>query len=184
MEIFDLNKNDRFNLTGELIIEINDEKQNYKLIAIHPNRTIEWTSDYSLKETETLHNSKIELEKDVWIGYEIKISNHTNKDAESQEIFLKISYPARDVSIGGLYLSKDDSFDTNLTVGWQKNQMMEQGDDLEEDDSNVEEPKTDNLCASFRWKDLETIENRKDHQKIILALHHPSFEKDVKLEVR
>lgn len=184
MEVFDLSKDDRFNLTGELIIEIIDEIQNYKLVAIHPNRTIEWTSDYSSIEAKTLHSSKIELAKDVWFGYKVEILNHTETDCESQEIILKISYPARDVSIGGLYISEENSFETDLNIEWKKNPMMEDTENLEEDNNVVAEASVpENLRVSFRWEDLEKNENSKDHQKVILALHHPSFEKNVTLEV-
>jgi hypothetical protein len=182
LEIFDLSKENRFNLTGEFTIEVEDEKQHYKLVAIHPpNRTIEWTSDYISTETKTLQSSKIELAKNVWFGYKIEISNHTKIDSESQEVVLNISYPEKDISVKGLYFSDNDSFDTDLNVEWIKNQLNI--DEEKSDERNQEilmEVKT--VQTSFQWKELEKSKN-KDHQSIVLVLKHPSFEKDVTLKV-
>jgi hypothetical protein len=176
-----LSKENRFNLTGELTVEMIDGKQNYKLVALHPNRTIEWTSVYSSTDKKTLQSSKIELAKDVWLGYEIEVSNHTQDDVESQQIVLKVSYPARDVTVRGLYLSKEDSFDTDLTVEWLKNNLSENDEKSDEENQEITEPKI--VQASLKWQDLEKNEVAKDHQNIMLLLKHPSFEKDVTLQV-
>lgn len=178
LEIFDLSKDNRFNITGEFTVETTDELQKYTLVAIHPNRTIEWTSDYSSLDTKTYHSSRIELAKNVWVGYNIEVLNHTKGEEESQELNLKISYPARDVSIGGLYLQKDDSFDTDLTVQWLKKEMQQ--DDEEENEENPSESKT--IKGKFQWRDLEAKIKSKDHQSILFGLKHPSFDKDVTLQ--
>lgn len=173
-------------MTGEFIVETIDTQQKYKLVAIHPNRTIEWTSDYRSEETKTLHSSRIELARDVWLGYKIEVANHSSSESDSQELKLEILYPARDVSIGGIYSSKTDSFETDLTIDWMKKLETNDGEQEDEDSEDkmsetLQKPMT--VKASFRWNDLEKTNDRKDHQKVVLALKHPSFENDVTLQV-
>lgn len=171
MEVFDLSKENRFNITGEFTVEINDENQNYKLVAIHPNRTIVWTSDYSLQDTKTHQSSKIELAQDVWLGYDLDILNHTRGELESQEVKAKLSYPARDVSVSGLYLLKDDAFSTDLKVKWLKN-------DVEEGET----PEEKVIESKLQWQDHKLSEKNEDHQSLLIALTHPSFDKDLTIK--
>lgn len=168
LEIFDLSKDNRFNITGEFTVEINDENQNYKLVAIHPNKTIVWVSDYSSLETRTYQSSKLELAPNVWLGYNVEILNHTKEEVESQEVKAKLSYPARDVSVGGLYTLKDDSFSTDLKVKWLKN-------DVEEGET----PEEKVIESSLQWQDHKLSEKNEDHQSLLLGLKHPSFDKDL-----
>lgn len=179
LEIFDLSKDNRFNITGEFTVEIDDNNQKYKLVAIHPNRTIEWTSDYSSKDTKAQQSSRIELAKNIWLAYDVEIFNHTKEDAESQELKLKISYPTRDVSVGGLYHLKDDAFDTDLTVQWSTKESETENDE-DENEQATSEAKT--IQGKFQWRDLEVAEKSKDHQSLMIAVKHPSFEKDVTLQ--
>lgn len=179
MEVFDLNKEKRFNIKGEFTVEVVDEKQKYKFVAIHPNRTIVWTSDYSSLEAKTYQSSKIELAKDIWLGYNVEVLNHTSNDAESQELKVKLSYPARDISVGGFYNLKDDSFDTDLTVQWLKKETKSE-EDGEESTHAPGEPKT--IQGKLQWRDLELNTKSKDHQSIVLGLKHPSFERDLALQ--
>ena len=181
LEVFDLSKENRFNITGEFTVEIIGEKQNYKLVAIHPNRTIVWTSDYCSLETKTYQSSKIELAKNVWLAYNIEVLNHTKGDVESQELNTKVSYPTRDILLGGSYLLKDDSFDTDVTVKWLKKDKSSEDETNEDENAKLlDEQKI--IQAKFQWRDLEANLKNKDHQNIILALKHPSFDKDVTLQ--
>lgn len=176
LELFDLGKDNRFNITGEFTVEVNDQKQNYELVAIHPNRTIKWTSEYNEMDTKTHQSAKIELANDIWVGYKIDVMNHTKDELESQEVKLKISYPTRDVSIGGLYLLKDDSFDTDLTVQWQKKEG--DSEDQSESEASSEEKV---IKGQIQWRDLEANTKSKDHQSVLFGLKHPSFDKDITL---
>lgn len=176
-----MSKENRFNITGEFTAEINDDKQNYKLVAIHPNRTIEWISNYHSVDKNTYQSSRIELAKNVWLGYNIEMLNHTEAEHESQEIKMKISYPARDVSLGGLYLLKDDSFDTDVTVEWMKKELREDNENAEDENANaLGESKT--VRGKLQWRDLEANTKSKDHQSLMFGLKHPSFDKDVTLQ--
>ena len=178
MEVFDLGKENRFNITGEFEIEMLDHKQNYELVAIPPNKTIKWTTEYSALDTITVHSSKIDLAKNVWLGYNVEILNHTNNDAESQELKMKIAYPGRELSVDGLYLLKVDSFDTDLKGKLVKRKVR---DDSESEDE-VEEVEEKTVAAKLQWFDYESNTPSKDHQTMKLALKHPSFDRDVTLE--
>lgn len=178
-----MSKDNRFNITGEFTIEIKDEKQNYKLIAIHPNRTIAWSSVYSSLDTKTCQSSKIELAKNIWFGYNVEVLNHTVNELESQELRMKISYPARDVSVGGLYVLKDDSFDTDVSVQWLKKEVPSKSDDNEEENNEESSPgESKTIEGKIQWRDLEANTKTKDHQSMLFGLKHPSFEKDVTLQ--
>lgn len=179
MEIFDLSKENRFNITGEFTVDIKGEKQSYKLVAIHPNRTIVWKSDFDAVDTKTFQSSKLELAKNIWIGYNFDVSNHTKEDAESQEAELKISYPSRDISVGGLYLLKEDSFDTDLTVKWLKKEIPAEDENNEEEPEEPSDDEMKIIQGKFQWRDIETSLKGKDHQSILIGLKHPKFEKDV-----
>lgn len=174
IEIFDTDKENRFNLTGEFTVEIEGEKQNYKLVAIHPNRTIVWNSQYDFADVKTIQSSKIELAKNIWLGYNIEIANKSIDNVDDQELKLKISYPSREILIGGNYISKADSLDTSMNVEWIKNEVSENSEESEEKEVKK-------LEGSLQWRDLEYESKTSDHQSIVLGLKHPSFEKDVML---
>lgn len=128
----------------------------------------------------TYHSSKIELAKNVWLSYNVEVSNHTaSAEAESQELKFKVSYPNRELSIDGLYLLKSDSLDTDVKGKWAKTQRAEESGSSEV----TEEPEIEekNVAAKFQWFDLEPNRLGKDHQSVILSLKHPSFDKDVML---
>lgn len=177
--MFDLGKENRFNITGEFTIETQGDIQNYELTAIHPNRTIVWTSQFKSVDKTSFHNSKIELAKNVWLSYNVEVSNHTTSAAESQELKFKISYPDRELSIDGLYLLKTDSLDTDVKARWIKTKRSEESDSSEV----TEEPEVEekNVAAKLQWLDHESNTLGKDHQSVILSLKHPSFDKDVML---
>jgi hypothetical protein len=180
LEVFDLTKENRFNLTGELLSKTNDDKQSYEFVAIHPNRTINIASDYVSKDQRTLHTSKVKLADNVWLGYELEVFNHSKIDSESQEIQLKLSYPRRNVSVSGLYFIVEDSFDSNFTFEWSKKQQQENQEDGNEEEVTWESKMFE---TSIQWKNFEKSENLKDNQSVSMTIKHPSFERDVNLQV-
>ena len=111
MEIFDLDKKDRFNITGEFIVEVIDNQQKYKLIAIHPNRTIIISSDYLTGNDYTNHSCKVELAPTVWIGFNVDIKNQSTDNIDSKEIKFLVSYPTRDVTALGSYVLTSKSLE-------------------------------------------------------------------------
>lgn len=149
--------------------------------AIHPNRTISLAFDFVSNEKNTWHSSKIELAENVWFGYDLEVMNHSSSaDVESQEIVIKISYPTRNLSLGGMYLATDNSLDSNLTAQWFK--KNEQNSNDEEDNEVFLDAKS--FQTSFQWKNHGKFESDEERQTILLTLKHPSFDSDVKLKVK
>lgn len=177
-----MSKENRFNITGDFIIEIKDTEQKYKLIATHPNRTITWSSNYKSHETQTHQSSKIELAENVWLAYNFELSNTSKVDDDGQELKFELSYPMRKIIVGGNYAMKFNELDTDLTIKW--NQKKEKENDDENYDEGVqadeEEEEFKSLSGQFQWKDL-TEPSNENHQSVLFALKHPKFERDVTL---
>lgn len=176
-----MSRDNRFNITGEFVVEIKDAEQKYKLIAMHPNRTIIWTSDYKSLDTQTHQSSKIELAKNVWLAYDFELSNNTKVSEEGQELKFELSYPMRRIIVGGNYSLKSHALDTDVTIKWNKKEQSEE----EEENSGDEEMQSDeeefkSITGQFQWKDL-TEPTNDNHQSVLLALKHPKFERDVTL---
>lgn len=176
-----MTRDNRFNITGEFEIEIKDTNQNYKLIAIHPNRTIMWTSNYNSLETETHHSSKIELAPAIWLAYDFEFKNTSSVDEEGQVLKFELLYPTRKIIVGGNYSFKSDSLDTDLMIKWNKREEGAGGENSQEENSSHEqEEEFKSINGVFQWKDL-TEESNDNHQSVLLALKHPKFDKDVTL---
>lgn len=76
-EVFELQKSKAFNITTELHIKTSLTGQDYRIVAIHPNRTVIITSAYDFQDNITRQQSKIELAQNVWLAYDVQIENHT-----------------------------------------------------------------------------------------------------------
>lgn len=76
-EVFDLKNSKIFNITGEFHLRSTITGQDYKIVAIHPNRTVVFTSDYDFQERTTKTNSKLQLAQDIWISYNLMVENKT-----------------------------------------------------------------------------------------------------------
>lgn len=184
LEFFDLSKANnvvRFNITSEFTVEIRDNKQKYKFVAIHPNRTITWTSDYTSLTSSTQQSSKIELSEDIWLEYDFNLSNLTVNDADGQQVTFSISYPGRKVSARGNYETKSDSIKTNVNLQWDKKESAENGNKSNEDEEDEESSEFKTVEGSFQWKDLSNSSSD-NHQFVMFALKHPKFEKDVTIQ--
>lgn len=180
MEIFDLHKKDRFNITGEFIVEVIDNQQKYKLIAIHPNRTIIISSDYLTGNDYTNHSCKVELAPTVWIGLNIDIKNQSTDNIDSKEMKFLVSYPTREVTALGSYVLTTDSFDTDVQVSWHKSEAVDEFANEDDEEITPMEPKQ--IHCRVQWKNHELVGDEVDHQTVLLGLKHPSFEKDVILK--
>lgn len=176
-----MSRDNRFNITGEFVIEIKDTEQNYKLIAIHPNRTIMWTSNYKSLDTETHHSSKIELAPAIWLAYDFEFKNTTRTDEEGQEVKFELFYPTRRIIVGGNYSLKSHALDTDVMIKWNKREEVV-GDENSQEENFEEslEEEFKSINGVFQWKDL-TEESNDNHQSVLFALKHPKFERDVTL---
>lgn len=122
-EVFELNKNRKFNITGELHVKSLSNGTEYKVVAIHPNRTVVLTSDYYHEDDETRQKSMIELEPTVWIGYDVHLRNLTTKDSETTWFLVEIFYPKRNLSSNGSYSMTEDTFDSDVEFKWLQNEV-------------------------------------------------------------
>lgn len=78
VEAFELRNAQKFNLTGELHTRSTLKGQEFKIVAIHPNRTVVLTAEYEETNEHLLkQRTKLELSKTAWIGYNIEIGNYT-----------------------------------------------------------------------------------------------------------
>lgn len=84
-EVFDLKNSNLFNITGEFHLRSTITGQDYKIVAIHPNRTVVFTSDYDFQEKTTKTTSKLQLAQDVWISYNLMVENKTHVCVEKQK---------------------------------------------------------------------------------------------------
>lgn len=76
IEIFELRNTKNFNLTGELHARIADRAQEFKLVAIHPNRAVVLTTKYEEVSAQVIRqHAKIELSKTAWIAYNLEHGN-------------------------------------------------------------------------------------------------------------
>lgn len=121
VELFELRNSKKLNLTGEFHVRTTETGQDYKIIAVHPNRTVILTSDYDYQNSTTKQKSKLQLDSNVWIGYDFKIQNLTNLVNESQIFSLELSYPKRNLSADGWYAVTENSFDSDLSLNWVNN---------------------------------------------------------------
>lgn len=155
--------------------------QEYKLIAIHPNRTIVISSDFTIEEDVTNHKSKIELAPQIWLGYDLRIQNFTNSDNDTQKFKFELTYPTRNLTAKGWYSVTDDVFDTDVSLEWTKKTINPISGDQSSTEYNdevfEEDPKT--MRAGFHWKAHELQGDDIDNQTAIFVIKHPSFERDV-----
>lgn len=157
----------------------------YKVIAIHPNRTVILTSDYDIQDSSREQKSKLELSPTIWIGYHFKLKNLTQIGNESQNFVVDISYPKRNLSANGWYSVTENTFDSDLAFKWTKDQKdlddeseidnyYDYGGGVAEEEDNERAVK-----AALKWRNEPLNAMDKINQSILLTITHPSFLKDI-----
>lgn len=191
-ELYHLKNNTRFNITGELHVRTTATGQAYKIVAIHPNRTVVITSDYDSHDTTVNQKLKLALSSDLWIAYDFKLTNLTTSSMDSQEFSVDLQYPKRNLSTSGWYSITDDVFDSDLAFKWTKAKTApvdtgyddygynsEQSSEENKDDEAVIENEEKVIKAALTWRNEPLALNDKSNQTILFVIKHPSFEKDV-----
>lgn len=154
-------------------MRIKEDHQDYKLIAIHPNRTIVMTSKYETEKQNTNHEAKLELAPNVWLGYHVEIQNLTNAENDTQTFKLDLNYPTRNLTAKGWYSITDDSFDTDVSLEWIK-KMLENDED---NNFEIDFSKPKVMRAGLQWKNNPVVGDDVDNQTLSIVLKHPSFER-------
>lgn len=193
-EIYELHNSSRFNITGELHIRTTMTGHAYKILAVHPNRTVVITSDYDYQEATTRHRSKLQLAQEIWIAYDLKLQNLTTHLNDSQNIDLTLSYPKRNLSTSGWYGITEEVFDADFEFKWtiDKNANSDSSSENNYDDygEREDEPKAKRVVESeerivrgaLKWQNEPLKNNDRSNQTILLTLRHP-FEQDVTFNV-
>lgn len=172
-ELFELKNSKMFNITGELHVTTRPTGQDYKIVAIHPNRTVILTSNYDYENNTTQHNSMLQLAPHVWLAYDWHVKNLTRADNESQAFSFDLSYPKRSLGAAGWYSVTKNTFDSDVEIKWHNK-------DVPQDEGNEADPKI--LKAALQWRNNQLGAHDKDNQTTRISLGHPSFEKDMVLK--
>ncbi|XP_068624199.1 uncharacterized protein Apoltp [Battus philenor] len=160
--VFHLKNATKFNVTGKLDVLNYDIGKKIKLTAIHGQRTWSFDNKYETVEKQLTQGSKVQWADDVWIDYDIHVTNMSVEDTESQQVVMNVNYPLRSFSLTALYRLQDTLLDGNAKLVW-----------------NVRE---ENKSAELkgRWENPPTPEG--NLHDVYLGLSHPSFRKDVTLK--
>lgn len=185
-ELFELGDDaGKMNITGEFHIRTTLTGQDYKIVAIHPNRTVVLTSDFDIRDTVSKQKSRLQLAPTVWIAYDFLVVNETKLDNDSQRFTLELSYPKRNLSAEGWYAVTDNSLDSDLTFKWVKNEDKSEQDQEEPeyddyvDPDAVDDSKPRIMRAALQWRNEPLYGIDKLNQTAKLSIRHPSFQQDV-----
>lgn len=75
-EVFELRNTQNFNLTGELHTRTTLQAQDFKVVAIHPNRAVVLSTKYEEVSPEVVRqHTKLEVSETAWIGYNLELGN-------------------------------------------------------------------------------------------------------------
>lgn len=179
-EIYELGNDHKVNVTGEFHMRTTLTGQDYKIVAIHPNRTVVFTSDFDIQDSTSKQKSRLQLAPTVWIAYDFVVTNETKLDNDSQRFTLALSYPKRNLSAEGWYAVTDDSFDSDLTFKWVKNEETSEVSDYDDYEPDaVDDSKPRVMRAAFQWRNEPLQGIDKLNQTAIFSIRHPSFQQDV-----
>lgn len=170
-ELFELGNSGVYNITGEFHLRTTITGQEYKIVAIHPNRTVILTSEYDYENSTTKQSSKLQLAPTIWLAYDWHIQNLTRVDNESQVFSLELSYPKRSLGAFGWYAVTENTFDSDISLKWHNKDTDE---DMTEEETS---PKI--MKAALMWRNNPLVGDDKDNQTAMFSLGHPSFEKDI-----
>ncbi|XP_022117827.2 uncharacterized protein LOC110995124 [Pieris rapae] len=160
--VFHLHNATKFNVTGKLDVQTYDIGKKMQFTAIQGNRTWTFDNKYEAKDRELTQGSKLTWAEDVWIQYNIHVTNMSVDETESQEIVMDIEYPMRNFRVAAIYHLQDSLVDGKADLLW-----------------NVRaENKTAQI--SGKWENPPNPEG--NLHNVNFALSHPSFKKDVTLK--
>ncbi|EDW76449.2 uncharacterized protein Dwil_GK14654 [Drosophila willistoni] len=165
IEVYELRNTKNFNLTGELHTRATIKAQEFKVVAIHPNRAVVLTTKYEDVSSQVVRqHTKLELSETAWIGYNLELGNFSKFGNESQSFALEIFYPKRNLSTSGAYYVTDNHFNSDLAFKWA-------GEDY------YEQPKA--IRSKLQWTAEPLARGDRDHQTFALTVSHPYLEKDI-----
>ncbi|XP_030377336.1 uncharacterized protein LOC115626195 [Scaptodrosophila lebanonensis] len=166
VEIYELRNTANFNLTGELHSRITLNAQEFKVVAIHPNRAVVLTTKFEDVSKEVFRqHTKLELSQTAWIGYNLEMGNFTKPGNDSMRFTLDLFYPKRNLSTTGWYYNTDKRFNSDLAFKWT---------------GSTENENQKSIRTSLLWQAEPLHKADRDHQTFVLTVGHPYLEKDIK----
>ena len=201
-ELYELKNSRKVNVTCELHVRKRPSGQDYKVVAIHPNRTVIFSSEYdyqvsvsvhsisvqifkknSLQDTTTLQKSRLQLAPDVWIAYNLNIKNLSVTANDTQTYELDLFYPKRNISASAWYSMTENIFDSDVAFKWTKDEKsVSENNDYDYRDEHEEPPQSTqhrHVRLALNWSNEPLNALGKANQSVLLTLRHPSFAKDV-----
>lgn len=195
-ELYELKNSNRYNITGEFHVRTTETGQAYKIVAIHPNRTVVITSDYDSHDTTINQKLKLLLSSDLWIAYDFKLTNLTTSTNDSQQFNIDLQYPKRNLSTSGWYSITEDMFDSDLAFKWTTTKKIQtdtgyddypygyggSSEERNENNENAEvtaESEEKVIKAALTWRNEPLAKDDKCNQTLLFVIKHPSFRRDV-----
>ncbi|XP_043065229.1 LOW QUALITY PROTEIN: uncharacterized protein LOC108101203 [Drosophila ficusphila] len=164
LEVYELRNTRNFNLTGELHTRATLKAQDFKVVAIHPNRAVVLTTKFEDVSPEVIRqHTKLELSETAWIGYNLELGNFSKVNNDSQSFALEIFYPKRNLSTSGQYFMTDTHFNSDLSFEWKGNYDLQ--------------PKV--IHSNLQWTAEPLRRGDREHRTISLTVAHPLLEKDI-----
>ncbi|XP_013168741.1 PREDICTED: uncharacterized protein LOC106118616 [Papilio xuthus] len=163
--VFHLQNATKFNVTGKLDVFTYNIGKKLKLTVMHGQRTWSFDNKYEALERELTQASRVQWAEDVWIQYDVHVTNMSVEDTESQQILLNVQYPLRTFSLDALYRLQEALLEGRAQLHW----------DVRGDNKSAE------LSALWDTPPADTDSDTAVHN-VHLALSHPSFRKDVVLK--
>ncbi|KAI5644619.1 lipoprotein amino terminal region domain-containing protein [Phthorimaea operculella] len=160
--VFHLHNATQFNMTGVLDVYTYDTGKDMKLTGIQGNRTWTFENKYKAVDKELQQGSKLTWREDVWIKYDIHVTNVTTSETESQRLVMNVWYPLRTFNMDAVYRLQDYLIDGKATLTW-----------------NIRDQ---NKTAELRGRWENPPVNEGSRYNVDFALSHPSFKKDVTLK--
>ncbi|KAM3962221.1 LOW QUALITY PROTEIN: apolipoprotein lipid transfer particle [Aphomia sociella] len=160
--LFHLKNATMLNVTCILDVFTYDVGKNMKLTAMHGNRTWTFANEYESVDKELKQGSKVKWAEDVWLNYNIHITNMTTDETESQQMVMNVWYPLRTYKLDAVYRLQDALLDGRALLSW----------DVKRENKSA--------VLSGRWENPPVTEG--NLHNVDLSLSHPSFSKDVTLK--
>ncbi|CAB3385673.1 Hypothetical predicted protein [Cloeon dipterum] len=161
VEVFKLRNEQSFNLTGQLEVLTNEHGKEIKITAMNPNRTVHLSTDYMVVDRVLHHKSRIQLEPEAWLAYNVVIANLTeDEEFARKRMTFNLQYPERNLTFKGNYTHSSSSLSSDVALFWERDK----------------EEKT--IGAAVDWKKISV---KPIQQVTAIHLRHPSLERDVSL---
>ncbi|KAJ8665465.1 hypothetical protein QAD02_007127 [Eretmocerus hayati] len=139
--------------------------------AFHSDRKIKLNGGFDSQLNKFNHNARLSLAQDAWLTYHASIINLTTISLASQAVSIRIGYPRRNFSIGGLYALEGSLLHSEANISW-------------EGDTQFSIPKTRRIGAFLTWSNNSVIAEQTYEHNLTFGLRHPSLPKDVTVEGR